>query len=286
MKLKVFDLPPRKKIELPEEPHTLRHGIQAWRNKYNKFVGVMLHYSADPEKDNIKWIEQARQGISREAWEQEYELNIDISWGAPVFSDFNRRKHVKYLEFDPSYPLIRGWDFGRQRPAVVWIQYIEDKDTFHVLHEFIGHNIDVRTLARKAKVITDQFPDCDIFDYGDPAGHQRTDKDVKSTIEILRDEGIYVSTRKLGWHESVDIINTLFRENKIFINSLNCDLLIDGLAGGYHYKSETDDKPARTVYTDVIDAFRYAICNVITTPTSKPRKRVWIPPRKSWLTGY
>ena len=157
MKLKVFDLPPRKKIELPEEPHTLRHGIQAWRNKYNKFVGVMLHYSADPEKDNIKWIEQARQGISREAWEQEYELNIDISWGAPVFSEFNRRKHVKYLEFDPSYPLIRGWDFGRHlKPTYEGLKadakklqkkkFTDLKPTYEGLKDGMGYQQTARTV--------------------------------------------------------------------------------------------------------------------------------------------
>ena len=85
-----------------------------------------IHYSMNPFK-NDKWKKEAFSGISESAIQQEYELNFLASINDKIYGDFNAAIHLKPLLLHPEKPLYVGWDFGYNRPAVVFAQLYDGK---------------------------------------------------------------------------------------------------------------------------------------------------------------
>lgn len=72
--------------------------------------------------------------------------------GDPVYRfSFKRPFHVAkgLLPFEPLYPLLEGWDFGQQKPAVVWAQYIAHLAQLRILASVKGSEVFLELFAPK-----------------------------------------------------------------------------------------------------------------------------------------
>lgn len=271
-------------IDVPaqvEQP--LDDGMWMWRNEKGWRV-IALHHSADPDKrpDNLvgqDWIKQAKGAMPSERdWRREYDLDFTVSAGEPFFATFNRATHVRPCKYDPSLPLLRGWDFGRAHPACVWSQLGRD-GILRVLYSYMGTNVNLFKFAPLVISETNaRFPGAKVVtDYGDPAGAQETDKG-SSTAILFIEFGITINHRFSYIEEGLKMIEQrlIVREDGnpgLLIDPINKDL-IDGFAGGYELDSQaiakTDavkllSRPKKDGYFDhLMDALRYTFVNLFT----------------------
>lgn len=203
-------------------------------------------------------------------------------FGQPVFPNYSRELHRRKLAWSQSKPILVGWDFGYHHPAVVFTQ-IDSKDRWIVLREFKGKEMTIDEFGDKVLTrMHNWFPNAEFRHFGDPAGHQRTDKDEKTSIETLKDKGISVLTRKSSIREGLEIItrkvSTLIEGMPGFMIDESCRLLDEGFMGGYHYPDKKDKKPFDEnpekdgLYDHLVDCLRYVAVNMFSV-RQKPNSR-------------
>lgn len=185
--------------------------------------------------------------------------------GEPVIRQFRRALHVKpKLEFKAE-TLFRFWDFGYNRPAVLFAQLATD-GRLHILREFLGHHIEgtkfIETvLAQSAQY----FPSAQKFiDYGDPAVAQH--KDTGSMLALLNNAGILMRYQRTPFDLSIQVLRKRFEsqiegEQAILIDE-RCRVLVDGLQGGYHLKDDGVTPRKDGFFDHLVDALRYGVYNL------------------------
>jgi hypothetical protein len=110
-----------KDIPQPE----LIKGIKHWVNKKNKFNVLMLHYTADPNKDpqrlGKEWYDNERAGTPLADWNKEYEIDFSSRAGKLIYGS-------EFCDFSPSIHFINSFevqqaeyllalDFGQNNPT-------------------------------------------------------------------------------------------------------------------------------------------------------------------------
>jgi hypothetical protein len=272
---------PPENVECP-----IDEGMWCWTNPKGWRV-VAIHYRADPDKrpetpQGDKWHREAKKATrTLRDWKREMDIDFTVSSGEPFYGVFNRRVHVKPCKFDPDLPLIRGWDFGRSRPACIWGQ-LHKNLKFHVLYCLMGKN---KNIFQFTPLVTSEtnirFPRAKVItDYGDPAGAQETDKGATTMILLLQ-FGIQMVSRFSFVEEGTKIIEQKLMvqtdgEPGIFIDPA-CKDLIDGFAGGYKLDTTKTGKneegvlknrPRKDGYYDHLqDALRYIFVNIFSFDT-------------------
>ena len=268
-------------VDLPDSVERAQRGFYAWRNRKGwRILGVSHECDDDKSattEQGRKWIAEADAATpSRRDWKREYKLDFTISTGDPYFTGFSRQVHVQRCSYDPKRPLLRGWDFGKGRPAVVWAQLgIDGK--LRILYSFLGKNLNLYRLAPLIMAETNaRFPGAQtITDYGDPAGSQETDKGASTAI-LAQQFGIQINYRWSYQEEGLKLIEQrlLVAEDgspRLLLDPINKDL-IDGFAGGYQLETKEDPKSGIVVYTNkakkdgyyehLMDALRYMVLNL------------------------
>lgn len=214
--------------------------------------------------------------------------------GRPVYrGSFDREKNIRPFTFSPGLELIRAWDFGVTRSAVVWAQ-IEtinaDSDAF--LHKAVEHlvfideaiyeNVGADDMARMVKArTTRKFPGLaptSIRDACDIAGTQRSQATTQTAVGELNKEGIY-PTYQLIQNKEAAIFD--FSKNlritshgiPLILFTDNCSLLTMAIDAGYH-RDQSGEIVADGLYCHVADAALYAHLNFFTAPhfqVNRPR---------------
>jgi hypothetical protein len=113
--------------------------------------------------------------------------------GRPVYGEsFRRLIHVKPTRFDPSYPLLEGWDFGAEKPAVVWMQYHAHNGAMRVLGGVKGSHLFLETFAPKVLEIRRRaFPNAnEVRIWCDPTGATGNGGMQYTPVRLLHDMGI------------------------------------------------------------------------------------------------
>jgi hypothetical protein len=114
--------------------------------------------------------------------------------GKPVYGDiFDRQIHVNpRLRVNPYYPLLEGWDFGHEKPACVWWQYLQHLGAIRILGGVKGHNIHMETFAARVLQIRRRlFPTVvDVWGWCDPTGATGNQGMSHTAIRHLHDLGI------------------------------------------------------------------------------------------------
>lgn len=211
------------------------------------FYKIEVHYSENPFK-NEKWKKEARKGMREKDWQQEYETNFLATQENTIFGDFNYKLHVKEQIFQPQYPLLVGWDFGYNRPAIVWCQYYDA--IFRILKSFLGYKITLDKFAEEVfKIEKEHFESpIAIFDYCDSAGLQINKQTGMTDIQVLNklfeSRNRYLRFKKsTNLEEDFAIIrnfmNKLVKGEVCFqIDPSNVNI-IEGFRGGMHYHGDT-----------------------------------------------
>ncbi|UOF77408.1 large subunit terminase [Caudoviricetes sp.] len=195
------------------------------------------------------------------------ECGPDVS-GQPVFEDFNHDLHVGDLKVIPGIPLIRGWDFGRRRPAVVWAQ-LTPQGWVNRLAAMMGDNISLQSFATQVLNRSAlQFPTNNTYvDSVDPHGTQERDVTELTSIKVLQQMGLKPRWRDTSIESGLELmskgLNTLVRGRpRSMFDRVNCNLLIEGYSGGYSYPKKKDGVTAQLprkdgYYEHPMDADRY-----------------------------
>ena len=101
-------------------------GVKYWQNPNNKFHVVMLHYTADPDKDPSRngeeWFDNEKSGTPLADWNKEYEIDFASRAGKLIFGsefcDFDPRIHfINSFEFDSNVEYLLSLDFGQNNPT-------------------------------------------------------------------------------------------------------------------------------------------------------------------------
>lgn len=205
--------------------------------------------------------------------EDQRQRYVDGEWGStfdgqPVYREFKYPVHARTnLQFDRNVRLLRFWDFGYTRPAVLWAQF-DWQGRLYILREFLGQNMEATEfIGRVQQQTREHFPGAsNIMDYGDPAVVQK--KDTGSTLHLFHKAGITMyyqtSTIEKGLQLLRQRLNLLIDgEPGIQFDRRFASITIAGLRGGYRM----DDKGAKPVkdgyYDHLMDALRYGVLNTL-----------------------
>lgn len=197
--------------------------------------------------------------------------------GKPVYPQFQYSKHVGEPD-SHMMTVVRVWDFGFHVPACTWHQFIRckaGKIHWHVLHEFVGRDIEALPFATEVlRQSLNRFPNHPSLmfaDGGDTAGAQVSDKGPGPIILLSRPPyGLQFRHKKFpDITVGLDLVRGALREkcacgHYIFLVHRDCRNVIETLAGGYHYAAlkpgkEEKPKPVKDgFYDNVADTIRYA----------------------------
>jgi hypothetical protein len=114
--------------------------------------------------------------------------------GEPVYGGlYKRAAHVSDLaRFDRNYPLLEGWDFGEEKPAVVWLQYLRHLAAIRILGAVKGSHLFLELFAPKVLEIRRRlFPHAtQIRSWCDPTGVTGNGGLQWTPIKLLHEHGI------------------------------------------------------------------------------------------------
>lgn len=124
--------------------------------------------------------------------------------GTPVYGAiFKRPLHVSLaVEFEPYYPLLEGWDFGSEKPAVVWAQYIRHKARLQILGAVKGSELFLEQFAPKVLEIRQRWFGEDsqivggIRTWCDPTGATGNQGMQYTAVSHLRELGVMAQPAK------------------------------------------------------------------------------------------
>ena len=203
--------------------------------------------------------------------------------GRPVFSEYYDSTHcsdqIKPLSYAPMY---RGWDFGLT-PACVFLQ-MSPTGQLLVHDEMVSESMGIDTFSDEVIAhSTQNYPNYEFCDIGDPAGTQRAQTDEKTCFQILQAKGIEIepglqsSTIRL---ESVRRpLTRLVMGKPGFQIHPRCKTLRKGFMGGYQFRRlQTSGErfttaPDKNSYSHPMDALQYPCTRLfgdgLTTYTSR-----------------
>ncbi len=120
--------------------------------------------------------------------------------GQPVYSgSFSRTKHVNAdVQFQPYYPLLEGWDYGQEKPAVVWAQYISHLARFQILGAVKGSYVYLEQWApRIIEMRRRLFPQhTQVRSWCDPTGVTGNGGMAYTPVRVLHELGVPVQPAK------------------------------------------------------------------------------------------
>lgn len=219
--------------------------------------------------------------------------------GQGVFSqEFSTAYHVGKLKPLAGMPMIRAWDFGRRRPAVVWAQ-VTPEGWVNRLHADMGDNIPLEQwIENVLRLSALKFSMASGWsDFCDPHGEARRD-DGQSSCDVMRKHGLQPKSRDVAVERGVDLMSkglaTLVRGRpKSMFDVDGCKTLIEGYSGGYIWAPtrpghELKREPWKDgFYEHLMDADRYLEVNLALGSTVKAEnhKRILRRIRRA-ATGY
>lgn len=186
--------------------------------------------------DYISSLERMPSSWRKKYLEGHYGFTAD---GKPFYDGFKEYLHKRQLKLIPDKLIYRSWDFGFHHPAVSFHQ-IDGQGKWLILRELMGSDITIEKFGSYIKTYcAENFFGYEFEDFGDPAGKHPSDKDEKSSIEILASLGIYVTVKLSSYRTRKEIIerrltNWIGDYPSILVNE-SCKTIIDGFSGGYHY---------------------------------------------------
>jgi len=239
--------------------------LEIRRNKRNGFVVVPVHYSQWPEKWTPQLIAQEKASLAGNpgAWEQEHEISFATLRGIRVFPTFEPAIHVRDIEPIRGKTIMRSWDFGFHHPCCTFSQ-IDDRDRWLIIDEIMGDREILQDFAHR---VLRKYQGFKFEDFCDPAGHQRSDKTEKTSVQVLATLGVFPQSRASHIADGLNLIRRRLSirddgEPGLLIDRRRCPITIDAFSGGYCYGDGNARVPQKDGYYDhPIDTLRYLAVN-------------------------
>lgn len=199
---------------------------------------------------------------------------VDGEWGSvfpgdPVIRQFNRRTHVNPDIKWQGRTAYRFWDFGYNHPMVLLCQ-ITKRGHLQIVDEKLGHRVEAAQFIPEVAKLTAQHCGETVFDtedHGDPAVKQH--KDTGSALHIFNQAGIRMRFQRTPFDLSLKLLRARF---ELLIDGTpaiqvhpRCRILIEALAGGYHFKPDGATPNKDNYYDHPIDALRFGVWNMFGT---------------------
>ncbi len=259
---------------------------------------LVLHLSSFDNQENLPagYIESMCASMSPD----EIERYVHGKWGAitkgtPVYGKLlNPSLHLRQVVFDSSMRLVRGWDFGFNHPACVWV-VVDQLARKNIHHELLGEKETLELFGRRVLEITKQrYGNVQVVDYCDPHGNDKKDSG-QTSVEILRSLGIWAEGER-GVRDYVEPGIALVRKElstlidgvpELTLNP-QCTILRSAYFG--KYVRDEDGNPKKDGFYDhLCDAHRYiayhhksnsVVKDIITQRKNRNR------PTRNRYTGY
>lgn len=271
----------------PTEGHWLTRVQNPQDREYDPDLTVMMLSTEEnaASLDPAYW--QSLQTMPAE-WRRRYVLGITgaLPSGNPVYPAFTESVHVRETSLIPDRPVLRFWDFGYRRAALLWAQR-SDAGQLLLHREWMALETPEDTFISQVVMRTNQsFGSLVCRDYGDPAAAQRDPQGI-STLRRLQDHGISLQYRQTTYADRIPMVNRKLSElingePAVLINP-RCSILIEALAGGYAYPELSEGQeltskreiPRKDGWFDhIADAFSYGLVNLFMgMPDAQRRER-------------
>ena len=311
------------KLPATSIPEPLLPGVRGWRTPTGVAV-LRVHYTADPERCTDEWLTNQlvgyRGGMEGRDWRREMEIDFTAYKGDPVYPEFAATS-MRNVTFSPALPLWRGWDFGFNHPAVVFMQYDKNTDHLYIIDEIyptqdkqacpglstkeLGQRVIAHTLEYYSSALDPLGPG--LVDHGDPyAAVQHGATSELSSLEILSQLGIDIVVQRVGVKNRVEYVRNYVERPSNFSIHPKCNLILEALQGGYRYPEEAKgsadrDQPDKSAkaeaqpYNHLMDALGYAVSNELPfdyvsvdrpNPGAEAAEERQIAAQASGTTGY
>lgn len=280
-------------MDLTDSPEEIIPGAKAWKNPGNRFTCVLLHFTADPDGADE---DARREGMPEDKFKREHGLDFSSFAGKPVYADYDDHKHLSSdIHYHPAHPLLRSFDFGYHRPAVTYAQV---HDGLWVLGEVMGEDMTLERFMEDVVIPYEHnvFGDkAKYINFADPAGRQVSDKSEHTSFSILSNYGIHPLAKKSEIGEGLTLIrmalSTKTGDKYQFQIHPRCNILREGLKGGYRYPEATLANPNPLYplkdgfYDHLQDTLRYMVVNNfrLYKPRPEPVKELYPPLYESVL---
>jgi hypothetical protein len=207
-------------------------------------------------RDNTPWIKMLIEG----------EFGFDIE-GRPVYECYRPDIHDAVIHEDRTLPMLRGWDFGYNRPAVVWAQYDRSGRVlvFRVLCPTGASRDELCAMvnALQEREFPSRHPS-QYRDFGDIAG-DNANTSGQTDIDFVENYfGTSIETRRARVSDGLEVMRGLMTRNTKngsprFSVDVSCTRLREALGGAYYYRTDkTEERPEKgNGYDDIADATRY-----------------------------
>lgn len=167
-----------------------------YSNAHNLGPTVIAGYEADYPEDHPerRTVIEGRRGLTL--------------LGEPVYKrQFKRGTHIATMwlfdvlteahpGFNPYYPLLEGWDFGQEKPAVTWWQYLKHLSAVRLLGAVKGEEVYLETFAPRVLEIRRRlFPHAtEVRSHADPTGETGNHGLRKTAVALLHELGVPAAT--------------------------------------------------------------------------------------------
>lgn len=186
-----------------------------------------------------------------------------------VYRNFDRTKNIdNSKKINDSHVLYVGMDFNITNMSATIsikensVRYVQDEIT------------DAYDTADICKIINGRYPNNKVIVYPDASGNSRNTSG-KSDHDILRKSGFKVISPKKNpsVRDRINAVNKQFSDEKTFINSDNCPVLVDSLEKQAYKDNGEPDK--QSGYDHINDAFGYEVFNSEKTRIKKRTSNVF-----------
>lgn len=194
--------------------------------------------------------------------------------GRPVFPEFNEERHVakEPLKIMRGMPLYLGFDYGLM-PACAAMQ-LTPTGGLRVLREWatMGGTMGIRQFMQTVlqPALASEFAGMQIRAFGDPGGHQRSQNDEKTAMDIQAECGMAVkpTITNVFMARRDALAQWLTRMNAdgaAFLLDPSCAILRKALNGSYKYRriavagsERYTDAPDKNDFSHLAEAAMYA----------------------------
>jgi len=180
--------------------------------------------------------------------------------------DYNEEKHLSPVTIKPdyNYKIGLGFDFGLT-PAIAIAQNINGK--WHILHEITSDNMGMVQLIEVLKeyLYYNYGKAARYLGFGDPAGQQRNQYDLKTAFSAIRAQGIPVQPSTQSPMLRKEGLRAILRREGGFMMNKDCKMLRRGLLGAYRWRKvrtseeRYEEKPEKTMESHICEALEYLV---------------------------
>jgi phage terminase large subunit len=229
---------------------------------------LVLHFSTYDNAENLpdNYVATMTAGMTPD----EIDRYVHGQWGTiikgePIYAKLlNPQLHLRRMDRFPGQMLLRGWDFGFNRPATSF-RLVDQLGRMNIAHAVLGDKEELDVYARRILSETERlFPKVGyVHDFGDPRGHDKSQAGGETCFDVLQSVGIN-ATGERGIRNYVEPgikkvrteLSTLVEQIPLLSIDPTCSLIRAAYFG--KYVRGLDGHPYKDgFYEHIVDADRY-----------------------------